>query len=112
GILGGAIVAAIKEALFMGNSGGAWDNAKKMWEADMVVQLGEDGEPVRDANGNVIVLSRHDSENAEAYKAAVACDTMGDTRKDVISVALDIFIKIMSTESNTLAPLFAAYSLF
>ncbi|MBR2589051.1 sodium/proton-translocating pyrophosphatase [Candidatus Saccharibacteria bacterium] len=112
GILCGAIVAAIKEALFMGNSGGAWDNAKKMWEANMVVLLGEDGEPVYDGDGNLVVLSKNDIENAEAYKAAVACDTMGDTRKDVIGVALDIFIKIMSTESNTLAPLFAAYSLF
>ena len=112
GILAGAICAAIKEALFMGNSGGAWDNAKKMWEADMVVLLGEDGEPVRDENGNVVILNKNDPENLEAYKAAVACDTMGDTRKDVIGVALDIFIKIMSTESNTLAPLFAAYSLF
>ncbi|MBQ6410205.1 sodium/proton-translocating pyrophosphatase [Candidatus Saccharibacteria bacterium] len=112
GILVGSIAAAIKEALFMGNSGGAWDNAKKMWESDMVVLLGENGEPIYNDDGSLIILSKDDIANAEAYKAAVACDTMGDTRKDVIGVALDIFIKIMSTESNTLAPLFAAYSLF
>lgn len=110
GILGGAVAAAIKGALFMGNSGGAYDNAKKMWEAGLVVQLGEDGEPMRDENGKVIVLTKET--NPEAYKAAVGCDTIGDTRKDVIGVSLDIFIKIMSTESNTLAPLFAAFSLF
>ena len=112
GVLGGAIAAAIKEALFMGNSGGAWDNAKKMWEAGMVVLIDENNEPIRDEQGNAVILYKSDPANAEAYKAAVACDTMGDTRKDVIGVALDIFIKIMSTESNTLAPLFAAYSLF
>ena len=112
GLLAGAIAAAIKEALFMGNSGGAWDNAKKMWEAGMVILLGEDGEPVRNEDGSAVILYKNNPENTEAYKSAVACDTMGDTRKDVIGVALDIFIKIMSTESNTLAPLFAAYSLF
>lgn len=112
GVLCGSIFAAIKEALFMGNSGGAWDNAKKMWEAGMVILVDENWEPIRDENGNVIVLSKDDAANIEAYKAAVACDTMGDTRKDVIGVSLDIFIKIMSTEANTLAPLFATYSLF
>lgn len=110
GILGGAVAAAVKGALYMGNSGGAYDNAKKMWEAGLVYLIGEDGEPMRDENGKLITLTKETS--PEAYKAAVGCDTIGDTRKDVIGVSLDIFIKIMSTESNTLAPLFAAFSLF
>ena len=38
-------------------------------------------------------------------------DTIGDTRKDVVGVALDIFIKMMSTVANTLAPIFARISL-
>ncbi|MBP5231247.1 MAG: sodium/proton-translocating pyrophosphatase, partial [Clostridia bacterium] len=46
-----------------------------------------------------------------AHKAAVTGDTIGDTRKDVVGVALDIFIKMMSTVANTLAPLFAAFRL-
>ena len=55
---------------------------------------------------------KNDPANAEAYKAAVACDTMGDTRKDVIGVALDIFIKIMSTVSLVAVSVFAHYNLW
>lgn len=44
-------------------------------------------------------------------KAAVTGDTVGDTRKDVVGVALDIFIKSMSTVANTLASLFSTITL-
>ena len=47
-----------------------------------------------------------------AHKATVVGDTVGDTRKDVVGVALDIFIKTMSTVANTLAPLFASFHIF
>lgn len=86
GMLVGATVVAIPRAIFMGNSGGAWDNAKKYVEAGMLPGHGK-GSP--------------------AHKATVVGDTTGDTRKDVVGVALDIFIKTMSTVANTLAPLFA-----
>ena len=85
GLLVGATIIAIMLAIFMGNSGGAFDNAKKFIEAGGVEGCGK-GSP--------------------AHKAAVEGDTSGDTRKDVIGVALDIFIKMMSTVANTLAPLF------
>ena len=47
-----------------------------------------------------------------AHKAAVTGDTIGDTRKDVVGVALDIFIKMMSTVANTFVSVFSHFSLF
>ena len=85
GILIGATIVAIPRALFMGNSGGAFDNAKKYIESG--------------------ALEGHGKGSA-AHKAAVTGDTVGDTRKDVVGVALDIFIKTMSTVANTFASLF------
>ncbi len=89
GILLGATVVAIPRAIFMGNSGGAFDNAKKYIEQGKLEGHGK-GSP--------------------AHKAAVTGDTIGDTRKDVVGVALDIFIKMMSTVSTTLFVLIAALS--
>lgn len=85
GILIGATIVAIPRALFMGNSGGAFDNAKKYIESEAIEGHGK---------------------GSEAHKAAVTGDTVGDTRKDVVGVALDIFIKSMSTVANTLQVLF------
>ena len=85
GILIGATIVAIPRAIFMGNSGGAFDNAKKYIESG--------------------ALEGHGKGSA-AHKAAVTGDTVGDTRKDVVGVALDIFIKTMSTVGNTLVSLF------
>ena len=78
-------IVAIPRAIFMGNSGGAFDNAKKYIESG--------------------ALKGHGKGSA-AHKAAVTGDTVGDTRKDVVGVALDIFIKTMSTVANTLVSLF------
>ena len=61
-----------------------------------------------DENGKYIVIGK----GTPAHKAAVTGDTVGDTRKDVVGVALDIFIKLMSTMSNTLASLFYMYRIF
>lgn len=85
GILVGATIVAIPRAIFMGNSGGAFDNAKKYIESGAVEGHGK---------------------GSAAHKASVTGDTVGDTRKDVVGVALDIFIKSMSTVANTLAPIF------
>ncbi|MBP5159362.1 MAG: sodium-translocating pyrophosphatase [Lachnospiraceae bacterium] len=91
GILIGATIVAIPRAIFMGNSGGAFDNAKKYIEAEKLEGHGK---------------------GSAAHKAAVTGDTVGDTRKDVVGVALDIFIKMMSTVANTLAPIFNNITLF
>lgn len=85
GVLVGATIVAITRAIFMGNSGGAFDNAKKYIESGAIEGHGK-GSP--------------------AHKAAVTGDTVGDTRKDVVGVALDIFIKMMSTVSNTFISVF------
>ena len=90
GILIGATIVAIPRALFMGNSGGAFDNAKKYIESGALKGHGK-GTP--------------------AHKAAVTGDTVGDTRKDVVGVALDIFIKTMSTVANTLVSVFRNFTL-
>lgn len=96
GILIGATIVAITRAIFMGNSGGAFDNAKKYLEQGL--------------------LEGYTDESSAAYKAVhktvVNGDTVGDTRKDVVGVALDIFIKMMSTVANTLAPLFNNFTIF
>ncbi|MGX8696488.1 MAG: sodium/proton-translocating pyrophosphatase [Prevotella sp.] len=47
-----------------------------------------------------------------AHKASVTGDTIGDTRKDVVGVALDIFIKLMSTVANTIAPIIRNFRIF
>ena len=91
GILVGATIVAIPRAIFMGNSGGAFDNAKKYIEQGMLKGHGK-GSP--------------------AHKASVTGDTLGDTRKDVVGVALDIFIKLMSTVANTIAPIIRNFRIF
>ena len=91
GILVGATIVAIPRAIFMGNSGGAFDNAKKYIESGAIEGQGK-GSP--------------------AHKAAVTGDTVGDTRKDVVGVALDIFIKMMSTVANTICPIIRNISIF
>lgn len=91
GLLVGATVCAIPRALFMGNSGGAFDNAKKYIESGAIEGHGK---------------------GSAAHKAAVTGDTVGDTRKDVVGVALDIFIKMMSTVANTLVTVIRNFTLF
>ncbi len=90
GLLVGATICAIPRAIFMGNSGGAFDNAKKYIEGGFLKGHGK---------------------GSAAHKASVTGDTVGDTRKDVVGVALDIFIKMMSTVSNTLANVFSSITL-
>ena len=89
GLLGGVSVTGFAMAVFMSNAGGAWDNAKKYIEG-----------------------GHHGGKGSDAHKAAVTGDTVGDTRKDVVGVALDIFIKTMSTVANTLASVFTHFTLF
>jgi len=83
GMLAGATVTGILMALFMANSGGAWDNAKKKIEG------GEYG-----------------GKGSDAHKAAVVGDTVGDPFKDTSGPSLNILIKLMSVVSLVLAPWF------
>lgn len=95
GLLIGAIIAAIMLAIYTGNSGGAWDNAKKYIESGGVegVKKGEEG---------------YDA----VHDAAVVGDTVGDPLKDTVGPSLDILIKIMSTISLVMVVLFRDYNLF
>lgn len=95
GLLVGAIIAAIMLAIYTGNAGGAWDNAKKYIESGGVegVKKGEEG---------------YD----EVHDAAVVGDTVGDPLKDTVGPSLDILIKIMSTISLVIVVLFQKYNLF
>ncbi|MGC8538714.1 MAG: sodium-translocating pyrophosphatase [Candidatus Micrarchaeia archaeon] len=88
GLLVGVIPASLLLALFMANSGGAMDNAKKYVEAGHFGGKGSD-----------------------AHKAAVVGDTLGDPLKDTAGPALNSMIKVVSTLSILLAPIFLAYSL-
>jgi K(+)-stimulated pyrophosphate-energized sodium pump len=88
GMLAGATVTGVLLALFMSNSGGAWDNAKKSIE-----------------NGQV----PGESKGGEAHKAAVVGDTVGDPFKDTSGPSLNILIKLMSMVSVVFAGLIAKY---
>lgn len=85
GLLMGGLVSAIMLAVFMANSGGAWDNAKKF------VEEGHFG-----------------GKGSETHKAAVTGDTVGDPFKDTAGPAMDILIKLMSVISLILAPVLAS----
>lgn len=84
GILIGGLVSAIMLAVFMANSGGAWDNAKKY------IEQGNFG-----------------GKGSETHKAAVTGDTVGDPLKDTSGPAMDILIKLMSVISLILVPVLA-----
>ena len=90
GLLIGATLSAIMLAIFTGNAGGAWDNAKKFIEAGGVKGSGK---------------------GSEAHDAAVVGDTVGDPLKDTVGPSLDILIKIMSTISLVCVAVFSDYNL-
>jgi K(+)-stimulated pyrophosphate-energized sodium pump len=83
GVLAGVTVSGVMMALFMANTGGAWDNAKKYIEG-----------------------GAHGGKGSEPHKAAVIGDTVGDPFKDTAGPSLNILIKLMSVVSLVLAPLF------
>ncbi len=82
GVLAGVTVSGVAMALFMANSGGAWDNAKKHIEAGAFGGKG-----------------------SEAHKAAVTGDTVGDPFKDTAGPSINILIKLMSVVALVIAPL-------
>ena len=82
GLLTGALLTGVLMAIFMSNSGGAWDNAKKYIE-----------------EGN------HGGKGSTAHKAAVVGDTVGDPFKDTSGPSINILIKLMTIVSLVFAPL-------
>ena len=82
GMLAGATLTGVLMALFMANSGGAWDNAKKLIEGGILGGKGSD-----------------------PHKAAVVGDTVGDPFKDTSGPSMNILIKLMSIVSLVIAPL-------
>ncbi|WP_432547024.1 sodium-translocating pyrophosphatase [Kineococcus sp. SYSU DK004] len=81
GFLGGAIAAGVLMAVFLANSGGAWDNAKK---------LVEDG--------------LHGGKGSEAHAATVIGDTVGDPFKDTAGPAINPLLKVMNLVALLVAP--------
>lgn len=85
GLLCGALITGVSIAIFMANSGGAWDNAKKYIES-----------------------GAHGGKGSEAHKAAVVGDTVGDPFKDTSGPSINILIKLMTIVSLVFAPLIAS----
>jgi K(+)-stimulated pyrophosphate-energized sodium pump len=83
GMLAGALLCSVLMAIFMANSGGAWDNAKKF------IETGE-----------------HGGKGSDAHKAAVVGDTVGDPFKDTSGPSLNILIKLMSIVSLIFSGIF------
>lgn len=86
GLLIGVTASGVVLAIFMSNTGGAWDNAKKMIEE-------------RDEDGK----------GSDSHKAAVVGDTVGDPFKDTAGPALNILIKLMAVVSLVIAPMLKSY---
>ncbi|MFO7849175.1 MAG: sodium-translocating pyrophosphatase [Spirochaetia bacterium] len=82
GLLTGVTASGVVLAIFMANTGGAWDNAKKMIEE-------------RETHGK----------GSDSHKAAVVGDTVGDPFKDTAGPALNILIKLMAVVSLVIAPM-------
>ncbi len=83
GLLAGSLVTGVLLAIYMSNSGGAWDNAKKFIEE-----------------------GHHGGKGSLAHKAAVVGDTVGDPFKDTSGPSLNILIKLMTVVALVFAPLF------
>lgn len=114
GVLIGATITAIMLALFCGNAGGAWDNAKKYIEAGGLNEIKAEIEKAE--KENVEAAETAPAENvgkgSPAHDAAVVGDTVGDPLKDTVGPSLDILIKIMSTISLVAVVVFSEYNLF
>ena len=89
GLLAGSLVTGVMLAMFMSNSGGAWDNAKKYIEE-----------------------GHHGGKGSEAHKAAVVGDTVGDPFKDTSGPSINILIKLMTVVSTVFAALFSVGGIF
>jgi len=87
GLIAGVTVSGVLMAIFQANAGGAWDNAKKMFEEGV------------EFNGQKYF------KGSDAHKAAVVGDTVGDPFKDTSGPSLNILLKLMSVVALVIAPL-------
>jgi len=87
GLIAGVTVTGVLMAIFQANAGGAWDNAKKMFEEGIEI------------NGQKYY------KGSDAHKAAVVGDTVGDPFKDTSGPSLNILLKLMAVVSLVIAPL-------
>lgn len=90
GLLGGVTSAGVLMAIFQSNAGGAWDNAKKMFE------------------GGVDIDGKMYYKGSDPHKATVVGDTVGDPFKDTSGPSLNILLKLMSIVALILAPILAS----
>ena len=89
----GALLSGVQLAVSMSNTGGAWDNAKKLIEANPA------GEPLF-------------GKKTDCHKAAVVGDTVGDPLKDTSGPSLNILIKLSAIVSLVFGSFFAKHALF
>ncbi|MEM6631216.1 MAG: sodium-translocating pyrophosphatase [Bacteroidota bacterium] len=89
GLLAGVTASGVLMAIFQSNAGGAWDNAKKMFEEGV------------DINGEKYY------KGSEPHKAAVVGDTVGDPFKDTSGPSLNILLKLMTVVALVIAPTIA-----
>jgi K(+)-stimulated pyrophosphate-energized sodium pump len=87
GLLAGVTVSGVLMAIFQSNAGGAWDNAKKMFEEGVTI------------NGEKFY------KKSEPHKAAVVGDTVGDPFKDTSGPSLNILLKLISVVALVIAPM-------
>ena len=94
GFLSGVLVSGVMMAFFQSNAGGAWDNAKKIFEKGVEIK------------GEMFY------KGSEPHKAAVVGDTVGDPFKDTSGPSLNILIKLVSIVAMVIAPVLPITGLF
>ena len=92
GYMAGVCVSGVMWAIFQNNAGGAWDNAKKSFEAGVEI------------NGKV------EYKGSDAHKAAVTGDTVGDPFKDTSGPSMNILIKLTCLVGLVIAPILGGHS--
>ena len=92
GYMAGVTVSGVLWAIFQNNAGGAWDNAKKSFEAGVEI------------NGEMTF------KGSEAHKAAVTGDTVGDPFKDTSGPSMNILIKLTCLIGLVIAPILGGHS--
>ncbi len=92
GYMAGVCVSGVMWAIFQNNAGGAWDNAKKSFEAGVMI----DGEMTY--------------KGSDAHKAAVTGDTVGDPFKDTSGPSMNILIKLTCLVGLVIAPILGGHT--
>lgn len=92
GYMAGVTVSGVLWAIFQNNAGGAWDNAKKSFEAGVLI------------NGEMTF------KGSEAHKAAVTGDTVGDPFKDTSGPSMNILIKLTCLIGLVIAPILGGHA--